>query len=63
MNSQLCYLMLNFEFLDTDFSLQELEDDIHKIGLQIGEVEKKLDKLNVDKAEIEEVLQTYQGFE
>lgn len=55
--------MLNFEFIDTHFSLQALEDDIHKIGLQIGEMEKNLDTLNVDKAEIEEVLQQFQGFE
>ncbi|KAF3432812.1 hypothetical protein FNV43_RR23914 [Rhamnella rubrinervis] len=37
------------------------EDDIYKIGLQIGEMEKNLDKLNVDKAEIEEVLQKFQA--
>lgn len=60
-NSTSCYIL---NFFDVDlFSLQTLEEDIERIGLHIGDLERHLDKLNFRKGEIEQVLQKFQGFE
>lgn len=42
--------------------MQELEDEIHKIGMRIGILENALDMLTYRKAEIEQDLSQMQGF-